>query len=733
LRAALLILPLCAALLAPWTAHAQAAPASCPQTDFEDEMPPAPAGSDPSLDQRLIITADEGQLVGDGLSLLSGGVRLRQGEREFSAAELSYDDAEKQIRIRVESLFRNRDLIIKSGESLFDLRAGSGTFSDTEFSLRSRSARGSAELMTITADRELTVEEARFTTCPRDAQSWQLRADRIALDHESGLGTARGTVLHFGGVPVLWMPWFQFPIDDRRRTGILFPTVGETDRTGFDLRVPVYLNLAPNYDATVTPRLMSDRGLQLGGEARYLIARGQGEMRAEYLDEDKSTGERRSYVQGDLIGLFNPRLGYRLNLGATSDRRYFEDLGGESELTSLTHLERAARLTYQAPAAYSITAMAQSYQTIASNLLPVDQPYARLPQIRVRALTKNRRFHTRASFAGEYVNFVRSDSIEGQRLDLNPSLRTAFDDTAWFAALQADYRYTAYALTGTLPGQDDRPTRSLPQFSAEGGLRFDRFTGDGKLQTLEPYLFYLYTPFRDQSELPIFDTGQPDFDYTQLFARNRFSGEDRIADANHVVVAARSRLLDPDSGEVRLSASVGQLMRLQASRVQVLGVSTPDSGPTDFFADLGYHLSSRWSAQLTSAWSPDEERFNRIGFGLHYRDSSYRADLSYRYRRGLFEQADFAGSLPLFDRWRVAMRTRYSILDDATLDHLVGVEYETCCYALRTSYRRYVATTAGEYNSGVYLQLELKGLTRIGAGFDGLLPLTEDDDGKVRY
>lgn len=704
---------------------AVAAPLACTQADA-DLPPPLP----PVQDQRLEITADQGVLKQDGVSDLSGGVRLRQGDREFSASALSYDDSEQQVRINQESVFRNRDLVIRSREAQFDIDAGSGTFGQTEFTVTGRAARGTADTITLNKEGLVQVDGATYTTCAPDTRGWMLKASEIELDHVEGLGSASNARLSFGGVPFLWMPYFQFPIDDRRRTGLLFPTIGDGNKTGFDIRAPVYLNLAPNYDATVTPRWMSSRGVQLGGDSRYLITDGIGSLHVEYLDEDRQTNSRRSYYQADMAGLASDRLGYGVHVGATSDPTYFEDFGGLGDLASSTHLERTAFFTYQAPAAYSITAATHSYQTLAGNLAPADQPYERLPQILVNARTKNSRFDTRLGFQGEYVNFARAGSVQGERIDLAPSLRMERDRIAWYTALQADYRYTAYRLTGVTAGADDRPTRELPQASAEGGLRFERITSGGRLQTLEPYVFYLYTPFREQNHLPLFDTGQPDFDYTQLFARNRFSGEDRISDANQFALAARSRLLDAASGEVVLSASVGQLFRLHESRVQVPGISAPDSGATDFFADLNYRLSSRWSSQLASDWSPNDRRFNRIGFALRYRNRDVRADLAYRYRRDLLEQADVAASFPLGGSWRLAGRSRYSLRDSQPLDNLAGFEYETCCYAVRTSYRRYIATTAGEYNSGIYLQLELKGLTRIGAGFDGLLPLDETADGR---
>lgn len=707
-----------ALLAAPYSARAEAA--QCPQLDYALDAPP------PAADGQLVLTADQVLMEQGGLSSLGGAVRLTQDGKTFSADALDYDEAQQRVRVKVQSLFRNRDLVIKSREAEFDLTAERGAFLGTEFSLLSRGARGVAEEIALNSDGTVRLAGMSYTTCAPGNEAWMLDAGELRFNYDEGLGTARNVRVEFGGVPIFYTPYFQFPIDGRRRTGLLFPTFGESEQTGADIRWPVYLNLAPNYDATLTPRLMSRRGVQLGSDFRYLLDRSQGRAEYDYLNRDKVTGDTRAYFSFEHQGLINRRLSLDARFGDVSDRAYFEDLGDDLELASITHLERSARLIYQAPAAYTIQVLAQDYQTVASNLALADEPYRRLPQIRLDAINTRPLFGTRLGIGGEYVNFSRNQSVQGQRVDVLPYLRMEHERAWWYTALQGDMRYTSYQLTNTTPGQNTQPERVLSGFSAEGGLRFERLSPGGALQTLEPRLMYLYVPFVDQDDLPLFDSGEPDFDFTQLFARNRFSGEDRVSDANHIVLAATSRLLDPVSGFARWSASVGQLYRLERPRVQLPGsLNTPSSGATDFIASLDYRMSQRWSGSLSSQWSPDGGEFDRAAIAARYRDSGRRFDIAYRYRQAILEQADLALSTPLSSSWRIAGRWRYSLQDDATLDNIVGLEYETCCWALRGSYRRFIANTAGEFNSGIYLQLELKGLTRFGTGVAGLLPMDE--------
>jgi LPS-assembly protein len=700
--------------------------AMCTQLPLAADLPTLVEGPE---NGPVHLSADQVSLDKDGLSTLLGAVRVQQGGKEFSSEALNYDDVHHIVQVRAESVFRNKQLNIKSQAADFDLNAESGAFRGTEFTLPARAARGSADQIRLTRQGDADISGISYTTCAPDSNAWYLQAGAVHLNYDAGMGTATNARLVLGGVPVFYSPYFRFPIDSRRHSGLLFPTVGDTQNTGFDVRVPLYLNLAPNYDDTLTPRYMSKRGAQLTNSFRYLFEQSEGKFDYEYLSHDHVTQTQRHFLEFQHDSLINRRLSLDVHVADVSDQQYFEDLGGSRiDASSLTFLDRSAHLSYQAPAAYTINMIVQDYQSIDSTVLAADEPYRRLPEIRIDALTQRSLYNTRAGFGGEYDNFTRPNSLDGQRLDLQPYLRMEKDEISWHVASEIDERYTAYKLSNEAAGQPGSPTRALPTFSAEGGLRYERLTAGGGMQTLEPQAMYLYTPYRNQDNLPTFDSGEPDFDITELFARNRYSGIDRISDANQAALALTSRLLDPDSGEVRLTATLGQLYRFSAPRVTLPGFTSPGSGGTDFIAAVDYRVSPRWATAVNLQWAPRERRFNRTNVALRYLDeqpSGKRLDLVYRYRQNILEQSDVIASLPLFERWRVAGRWRYSVADNRTLDLLTGIEYETCCWALRTSYRRYVASTSGQFNSGVYVQLELKGLTRIGTGFTGLLPIAE--------
>ena len=710
-----LLLLATSALLVPLTAQAENA--SCPQLD--------PGVLATSPDDKLVVTADQIDGAKGSLADLLGSVRLRLGEREITSESLQYDDANRIVTANAPLRFRNEQYVIVSRSGSYDLNRESGVFKQSEFTLLSRGARGRAESITIEKSGQAQLEGLSYTTCAPGRDSWSLTAGELDLNRETGLGTARNATLRLGRVPVFYTPYLRFPIDGERHSGFLFPTVGSNTRTGVDVRQPFYLNLAPNYDATLTPRYMSDRGSQLGIAGRYLFARSTGTAKVEYLPTDAQFDNRdRSFGELQHNALINRRTSLAVHYAEASDPNYLEDLSFTPGLSSNPYLESSARLVYQAPSSYRLQALVQKFQPLAGTLA-VDDPYQRLPEVRFDGVSRNDSLNSRLGLSAQATNFVRPGSVQGTRQVLRPSINWTRDTGSYYTATQADFHYTRYQLRDQSAQILDDRQRSLPIFSGDAGLRFARIGEDGGLQLLEPRLFYLYTPFRNQTGLPIFDGGQPDYDFPQLFARNRFIGEDRIADANQLTTAITYRALDPDLGATRFTASLGQIYRFDPSRVSVPGLAALDGGSSDYLGSAELRLNRQFSTTTVLQVSPDTGRFSRTSFGLRYRDGRYRGDFGYRYRSGLLEQFDASGTLPLGRSFKAAARVRYSARQERLLDTLVGIEYETCCYALQTAYRRFLVNSSGDIDTGLFFQLELKGLSRLGTGFEELL--TGDD------
>lgn len=708
LTVALLLLPLKAAF---------AEPASCPQQDLTQGLPPL------SRDPRLEMHADHTRLERDGVSELSGNVFLAQSGRQFTTESLRYENQTRTLRIDTPSLFRDADVfIIRSNSARYDLNTDKGEFVDSHFSLPRQASRGTSERIEIADQSRATFSKSTYTGCPPDHETWVLKSDQLRLDEDEGIGTARDSVLHFGGVPVLYLPYFRFPIDNQRQSGFLAPTFGQSTNTGFDLRAPFYLNLAPNYDTTLTPRIMTKRGAQIQDDARFLLSQSEGTFHAEYLPYDQEVHTERDYVDYQQQTRLSEHFAFDAHYAEVSDLNYFADMGGKYDAASTPFLERTAELTYEAPAQYTVRALVQDFQPLAG-LTSEQNPYQRLPALLFSGQTKNRYFGLGAGLDGDFSNFERSNSVEGQRLYADPYLRWEQDRSGWFAAAQTDLTYSAYQLTGPLDGAPTQPQRTVPQYSVDGGLRFERNAGDDRVQTLEPRLFYLYVPYHNQDQLPLFDSGAPDFDFPRLFEMNRYSGEDRIADADQLTTTLSTRVLDASQGRELLSAAVGQIYRFSTPRVTIPGEeSTPVRGGSDLVADVDYALAARWKVDGIALWSPDTGSFDRTETALRYRGDNSRMDFSYRYLHGSYHQVDSSFSAPVFNHWHLAGRMRYSIQDQSLLDAFGGVEYDTCCWTGQLFYRRYLATINGQFNNGVYFSVVLKGLSHLGGNFQRLLP-----------
>ncbi|MEK6806717.1 MAG: LPS assembly protein LptD [Pseudomonadota bacterium] len=711
-------------------APARAAEASCPQVPLLP-VPPELAGAGDSSTVKL--SADQAEVQDSGWSRLRGAVRLLQGERLLAAEQLDYDKATRRVTLQKPSTYQDRNVSIRSRSAQFDLGTATGSFIGTEFALTESGGRGEAQRLALTGAGTVEADGASYTTCARDSEFWKLRASHIEIDQKEGIGVATHARIEFAGVPLLYTPYLRFPTDRRRRSGLLAPTLGDSVQTGFDFAQPIYLNLSENYDATLTPRYMSARGIQLGASARYLFENSAGDVAVEYLPEDRELQTSRGLIEINHRALLASDLAFEGRYAEVSDPNYFEDLATRLESSSTTYLDRHLLVSYVLPASFSLTALVQDYQSVAANIAGTDEPYRRLPQVRFSALTQNSIFDVRAGLNIEYAFFERQQVVGGQprqaqRVDFDPYLRLQKDRDSWYVLSQLDFRGTLYQLPDPAPGVQEYPSRALPQFSTEAGLRFERLTGAHNVQTLEPKLFYLYVPYRNQENLPVLDSGVPDFDFVQLFARNNFTGEDRIGDANHVALSVTTRLLEPDSGVVRLNASIGQIYRLAKTRVPPpcarAPCITPDEGPTDFIAAGDYQISERWSLGANLQWSPDDGLFKRNSYTARYRDGGWRADLSYRFRERLLEQTDLAVRMPLpfTDHWSFTGRWRYSLPDGTTQEALAGLGYDACCWGVQVLARRYLVNTQGEFTNGVYLQLELKGLANLGSKTKNLLP-----------
>jgi len=600
-----------------------------------------------------------------------------------------------------------------------------GSLKDVEYRLPKRHARGSASLAEIVGPEQSRFEDISYTTCRPGNDDWMLEAGKLEIDRETGIGIAEDTVFRFKGIPFFYLPYASFPIDDRRKSGVLVPSIGSSDETGTDVSVPYYINIAPDMDATITPRIMSKRGLMLAGEFRYLTDNYSSETQLELLPDDKERKSHENSARGAFSyrghGYLSPRLVLDANINYASDHDYLEDLGDSLAISSSRYLERRGDIKYNGNY-WSLRGRAQYYQTMDETIARADRPYARLPQFLFKYKQPGQLGGTTLHLDAEYVYFDRDETVSGHRFDINPAISVPMRNSWGYITPKLGVRHTKYDLKDRTDGGPDSPDRTTSTFSLDSGLFFERVGAD-TTSTLEPRMFYLYTPKEDQDDIPDFDTGSYDFSFYNMFRENRFNGADRVGDANQLTLALTSRNFSNDTGEESFSFSVGEIFYFDDREVQLPGVSTVDDSSSALVGQVAMQLSQNWSTQAAIEWdhNRDNNKTAQSAFHLRYDNKqSTLLNLGYRYAREheeddvLFEQTDLSFRVPITSQLNAVGRWDYSLSYDKTMEAFAGLEYSNCCYAVRAVGRHYVNDVNDNSNTAYYLQLELKGLTSIG-------------------
>jgi LPS-assembly protein len=694
----------------------------------QDEMPAAVAPSADGVDIRgpeelpVQVTSGGAEITREGDAKLTDGVVVRQGERELRAQSASYDASEQSFDVEGDVEYRSPELRLKGGTGTWD-SGGGGHFTTAEFELPARPARGSAAALDMTRAGDLKMREVRFTTCPAGNDDWSLRASAIDIDQRTQQGKGRNVRVDLKGVPILYAPLISFPVGDARKSGFLFPSFGNSDKSGFELGVPYYFNLAPNYDLTVTPFMLSRRGFGLDTEFRYLTQNGRGRFDTRFLPGDDLAGRDRRLSEFRHRADFSERLRFDVNLADASDSQYFEDFGLGPDGTSVTFLDRYAHLAWLGDG-WRLDSRAQDFQTIDLEVDPLARPYSRLPQIAFTGSWPVGRRGFATSLDGETVWFEREAGVTGLRADLMPRLAWSMRGAGYHVEPSAAWRLTAYRLSELPADADDAPDRAAPILSLDAGLVFEREAGARRhlLQTLEPRFRYTWIPFRDQAGLPVFDTALPALNLVQLFRTNRYVGADRLGDANELAAGLTTRLLHSGTGQQFLTATIGQRFYFERPRVVLPGELPETRSASNLVGEIEMAGWRNWSARVAMEWDHAESNTLLGQASVQYRP---RADtvvnLGYRYREGLLEQWDASFAWRLSKSWQVFARQVYSTKDNKSIDRFAGFEYGSCCWRVRLLGRNYVSNRTGESDTSILLQLELNGLSSVGTRNDAFL------------
>lgn len=600
-----------------------------------------------------------------------------------------------------------------TGERFFiDLDDFSGFVESPTYELGVEGIHGRAERIEFQDRDRLRATQGTYTTCDLGRDDWYLKSSRLDIDRVRDVGVARNVSLWFKGVPILYTPWIDFPIQARRKTGLLGPLFGTSKTGGFEWTQPVYLNLAPNYDATLAPRWISKRGILLNSEFRYLSTAMAGELRAEYLGNDRVTNDARHGLSLQHSHDFGRGFSGSLNLNRVSDDRYFVDLSDKIAVTSQTNLPREAQLNYNA-GWWSAGLKTQRFQTLQDPLAPVTPPYSRFPQLNVSAAMPNVR-GVDLGFSGEVVNFRHSTQVNAVRQIYYPSAQIPIETRYATITPKAGLHYRRYHFT-----EEDRSGRevALPIASLDVSVPLERdatLFGGSFVQTLDPRLYYVYIPFKDQNDLPLFDTAEADFSFGQIFSENQFSGGDRVNDANQLTAALSSRLLDAISGEELLRGTLAQRFYFKDQEV-ALSSQVRQSSRSDVLAALSGRLGRGWSVESAFQYDVNNSDWRRANAAFRYLPAPGKVvNLAYRYQKDSLKTVDLSAQWPLSARWTTLARWNYSLQDSALVEGLAGLEYNRGCWALRMVAHRF-ATATQEDATTFFMQLEFTGLTGLGS------------------
>ena len=685
---------------------------------------------------------------------VNGNAELRRGPTAIKADRIEYYQPEDTVKatgnVRISSSgnqYRGPALQIK-------LDTFEGFFTQPSYRFLARGGNGQAARIDFVDDKRLVAYDASFTTCERDNEAtwqpaWVLTGSRFKFDQEAEVGEATNAVLRFKGVPILAVPSLSFPLSDKRKSGFLPPSFGLDSTSGTLFTQPYYLDIAPNRDATFSPTVMTKRGINFGGEYRYLEPSYTGKLVASLMPGDKLRNINRWSYSLQHAGNIDSglstigQLGLNVNLNRVSDNNYWRDFPATG--SSLTQRLLADDINLNWSRGYFASSLRTlRWQTLQDVAAPIVPPYDRLPQLKASYTRINAPLGSLSGFDwsvdSDYTHFSADRKRTGQpnaeRLVARAQLSRPWISPGWYVTPKLQLSATSYRFDVPLVNGSANASRVLPTFSLDSGLQFERkasFLGRNFTQTLEPRAFYVRTPYRDQNLLPNYDSGANDFNFATVFTENSFTGNDRISDANLLTLGVTSRLLEPNTGAEVVRFGVAQRLGFEDQKVTLPGVLPASNRVSDLLFGTTISWDPQWSLDSTVQYNPRARQSERSVLGVRYSPGNYRVvNASIRRQRNVSNLIDISTQWPLNDLWGDkgldlgpgrgqgggryygVGRLNYSVLDKKLVDGVIGLEYDGCCWIGRVVLQR-SQSSAALSNTRILFQLELVGFSRIGS------------------
>ncbi|MDO6423092.1 LPS-assembly protein LptD [Saccharophagus degradans] len=731
----------------------------------------------------LIVEADDSVLTGAQKAQLDGNVQISQGARSIRADSMTYSRETEEASLAGGVTIRNPGLLIRGDKASMSTTRNQASFENAIFVLHGQHIRGQADAIRQTSDSSIVLEGGSITSCEPGSNAWSLGGAEIKIDNEKGQGTGKHITLKVGKVPVMYVPYIAFPLGDQRQSGLLFPSISSSDNGGLDAAVPFYWNMAPNYDATITPRIISGRGAMLEVEGRHLNKRFYTESNIAYLpnddggqDKDLDTlvsngditeSQAHPYTgQNRWLGHLSQQGGSASNGGwystidftKVSDQDYFRDLGASSfSEQNQSYLDQRAELGYLFEH-WTVSAMAQNRQVL---LYDLDTPYRRAPQLNAIGHYSVNGFEFKLD--NELVRFDHPSNewrngdtlITGSRLSTDYRAAWPIRGRWGFIKPEVGYKALGYQLEsdGLASSAESSPTLGAAQASIDMSVIFEH-RGGSIMQTIEPRVYYLHRAYTDHSDLYAvttdgqnvnFDTSIRTFSYSQLFRDSRFGGRDRLDDANQTTVGLTSRWYSNESGRELFSASIGQVFHNADRRVGLNGEELNTGQTSELAADVSVMLGPLSRFYVNSIYDTEAAEITRASSGVYYhsQDLSTLANLSYSYVRDYrqssiaagtteatdIDQVDLSFVTPINKQWSLMGRYNYDFTQAQELETFLGFEYNDCCYRVRLLARKWLDSNIAsltdnhdlEHDQGVFFEVHFKGLGGSGAKVNSIL------------
>jgi LPS-assembly protein len=729
----------------------------CMRAQAEDLAEPLLLRASPLLQEKINSDGRPGLpsfVTGDAITgrpdletVVQGRAMLRKGDVVIQADRLEYNQATDLARasgaVRI-----NRAGNRYEGPLLeLSVDAFEGFFNQPTYHFARNDAHGQADRLDFVDAERAVIHNATFTTCqrlpgPSWMPDWILRASTISLDNEEDVGTAQGAVLSFKGVPILPVPYLSFPLSDQRKSGVMPPTLGLDNVNGTEVAVPYYWNIAPNRDATLTPTLMTKRGVNFGTEFRYLEPSYAGAARLDWMPSDSLRDANRwglnvNHQARIQSAWTNSGAALNLSLNRVSDDNYWRDFTRTNGSLTQRLLANDATLAW-GNGAWSNSIRTLKWQTLQDVTAPIVPPYDRLPQIATR-YTRDDLYGLDLTFDADYTRFqsdiARTGQPNGQRTFSLAQFSHVFQSSAGYLTPKLQLHATQYQFDSPLVDGTTSASRVVPSLSLDAGVVFERDTqlfGRALRQTLEPRAFYVNTPYRDQGKLPNYDSGANDFNLSTIFSENAFVGNDRISDSNLLTLGVTSRFLDPATGAEAARVGVAQRLRFRDQIVTLPGGTPANDRISDMLLGASIQWDPRWGFDAAVQFNPDTERSIRSTLGARYSPGSYRTvTAAYRYQRESSEQLDLGWQWPINDlwgdrggnlgagqgqgpgRWYSVGRLNYSLNERKLVDSVLGLEYDAGCWLGRIVFERLQTSTVSATDR-IMFQLEFVGFSRLG-------------------